>query len=204
MNKLTKGAIATAAGIALLMGGAGTFAYWNSSVGVTGGQIVAGQLNIAAPATAPASDGWYVQTNGTGSLVAIPDITKFVASPGDKFTYQQTVNVTATGNNLVAILSYTGGAVAASSANANDVALAKLVSSTTTVTATGTGIAPVTPATTPATYTVTPGAAGITAQPVVLTATITWPKSSTASVENTAMLGKITMAPLTIALDQTH
>ena len=31
MNKLTKGAIATAAGVILLMGGAGTLAYWNDS-----------------------------------------------------------------------------------------------------------------------------------------------------------------------------
>ena len=37
MNKLTKGAIATAAGIALLLGGAGTFALWNGQTTIAGG-----------------------------------------------------------------------------------------------------------------------------------------------------------------------
>ena len=52
MNKLLKGAIAGAAGVALLLGGAGTFALWNSSATVTGGNIDAGNLHVADSGTA--------------------------------------------------------------------------------------------------------------------------------------------------------
>ena len=48
MNKLTKGAIATAAGIALLLGGAGTFALWNGQTTIAGGTISTGTLAIAS------------------------------------------------------------------------------------------------------------------------------------------------------------
>ena len=44
MNKLVKGAVAGAAGIALLLGGAGTFALWNASTNVSTGSISTGTL----------------------------------------------------------------------------------------------------------------------------------------------------------------
>ena len=46
MNKIIKGSIAGAAGIALLLGGAGTFALWNDSTSVQGGKIKAGNLAL--------------------------------------------------------------------------------------------------------------------------------------------------------------
>src|SRR5215210_1071695 len=48
MNKLFKGSIAGAAGIALLLGGAGTFALWNSNTTVSTPSINSGVLSIAA------------------------------------------------------------------------------------------------------------------------------------------------------------
>jgi len=48
MNKVTKGAIAAAAGVILLMGGAGTLASWNSSAN-------AGSNRLVSPMTRPGS-----------------------------------------------------------------------------------------------------------------------------------------------------
>src|ERR1700710_1730368 len=44
MNKLVKGAVAGAVGVTLLLGGAGTFALWNSTIGVSTGSISTGNL----------------------------------------------------------------------------------------------------------------------------------------------------------------
>ena len=65
MNKLTKGAIATAAGIALLMGGAGTFALWNDSVGVNGGTVQTGTLDIDTTGTGTWKDVSSTVVGGT-------------------------------------------------------------------------------------------------------------------------------------------
>ena len=46
MQKIITASIIGAAGVALLLGGAGTFALWNSSAATAGGHIVAGALAI--------------------------------------------------------------------------------------------------------------------------------------------------------------
>ncbi|MDJ0335657.1 alternate-type signal peptide domain-containing protein [Salinibacterium sp. G-O1] len=210
MNKLIKGAVATAAGVALLMGGAGTFAYWNDSVGITGGTITAGNLKVAAPATAPSTDGWTVQKNGTGTATTVSTISSFVASPGDKFTLTKTVNVTATGNNLTATLALGAGSITAATTGAADVALAAYLTKTATIAASGTGIAAIGST---GTYSITPGTAGITNSPVTVTVTITYPKdaatvttagpNSTAVLnEKASMLGSVNLAGLTVTVDQ--
>jgi alternate signal-mediated exported protein len=202
MNKLVKGAIATAAGVVLLMGGAGTFAYWNSSVGITGGTIVAGNLLVS---DATPSDGvWTVQKNGTGTASTVT-LSSFKASPGDVLTYTKTVKITATGDNLVAKLSLAPGSiVAASTGNAAaNTALAADLTQAASISATGTGIVAVTSGANAGTYTITPGAgAGISAQSVTLTATITFPKSATSGVEDAAMLGSVNLSGMAVTLDQ--
>ncbi len=199
MNKLVKGAVATAAGVALLMGGAGTFAYWNDSVGVTGGTITAGNLLVALPATAPTTDGWTVQKNGAGTAVAVSNIATFVASPGDKFTLKKTVNVTATGNNLVATLALGSGSIAGATTGAADTALAAYLTKTASISATGTGIAAIG---TTGTYSVTPGTAGISASPVTVTVVINFPKDAAAGTENNTKLGSVSLSGLTVTVDQ--
>lgn len=84
MNKLVKGSIAGAAGIALLLGGAGTLAMWNSTADLSGNTITAGELKVAA----------------TGNWDKT--ITKWV--PGDTATYTGNLTVTASGDNLKADL----------------------------------------------------------------------------------------------------
>ncbi len=82
MNKLTKAAIAGAAGIALLLGGAGSLAYWNDSVAMTGAQIDSGSLDVSID---------------SGSWAGAP-AGKWV--PGDSATFTGKVKVTAVGTNF--------------------------------------------------------------------------------------------------------
>ena len=93
MNKLVKGAVAAAAGIALLMGGAGSLALWNDSVTVNAGSVSSGTLKVTAG------------TAGSWS----PTIAKIV--PGDTVTYTQTINLSATGDNLKATVASNIGAI---------------------------------------------------------------------------------------------
>ena len=45
---MLKGSIAGAAGVALLLGGAGTFALWNGDAAIAGATITAGTLTVEA------------------------------------------------------------------------------------------------------------------------------------------------------------
>ena len=62
MKKATKGALAVTAAGALLLGGAGTLAYWNDVQGVTGGTISSGHLKLT-PGTC---DGWKLNNGQHG------------------------------------------------------------------------------------------------------------------------------------------
>jgi alternate signal-mediated exported protein len=97
MNKLTKGAIATAAGIALLLGGAGTFALWNGQTTIAGGTISTGQLSIASTGSAVWKD---ISTTVVGGTTFDPATQKIV--PGDVLQLTQQVTLTTTGKNLKA------------------------------------------------------------------------------------------------------
>ncbi|MET0977038.1 MAG: alternate-type signal peptide domain-containing protein, partial [Leifsonia sp.] len=94
MNKILKGAIAGAAGIALLLGGAGTFALWNSSTTVAAGTISSGQLSIAK-----VSDGSWFNTT-TGTETAIANVANYKIVPGNSLRWKGQLTVLATGNDL--------------------------------------------------------------------------------------------------------
>jgi alternate signal-mediated exported protein len=93
MNKLTKGAIAGAAGIALLLGGAGSFALWSDSTTVNAGTINAGTMTLDA----------FDNGTWTKGGVALPANFKMV--PGDVLTYRAQLDIHAVGNALKAKLS---------------------------------------------------------------------------------------------------
>ncbi|MFC0682298.1 alternate-type signal peptide domain-containing protein [Lysobacter korlensis] len=97
MNKLVKGSIAGAAGIALLLGGAGTFALWNSTVALPAHTITAGNLSLVN------------DLNGvwTKDGVAI-NPTSYRIVPGTTLEYNQTLTVNAVGDGLKANLTYSG------------------------------------------------------------------------------------------------
>lgn len=101
MNKLAKGAIATGAGVALLLGGAGTFALWNQGIAVDteGAPGATGVLRFDG-----AVDGaWYDISSGTAEPI---DIDSFVMVPGDVLAYRGNVTVQHQGTNLHATLDW--------------------------------------------------------------------------------------------------
>jgi alternate signal-mediated exported protein len=184
MNKFVKGAVAGAAGLVLLLGGAGTLAYWNAETTVNGGSIVAGNLTLT-------NSGSAVWTDGTGAAV---DLSTFRVVPGDTLNLTQTVTLTATGNNLVGTLSLAGGGIT------GDLAGFLTQNATMTiVTPTQAGVS-----CTGATCTITAGSAGVTNQNITVKVAISFPKSTTAGFENAAMLKTASLAGLTIRLEQTH
>ncbi len=106
MNKLVKGAVAGAAGVALLLGGAGTFALWNSSIGVASGTVATGTLAFGSSTGATWTD------NSPGALTTTfnPSTQKIV--PGDVVSLVQNITINATGKNLQAQLAYAPSSVA--------------------------------------------------------------------------------------------
>jgi alternate signal-mediated exported protein len=87
MNNLVKGSVATAVGIALLLGGGTSLALWSDSATVNAGSVNSGKLTLVSDA-----DGGWDQ-----------NITNIV--PGDNITYTEHLTVTAVGDNLEAELS---------------------------------------------------------------------------------------------------
>lgn len=90
-----KGTFAAAAGIAVLLGGMGTFALWNVGLGVDAGSSATGSL--AATFDGPVD--WQDVTPGHEN--AIDDITAFRMVPGDEVAGEVGVTVTTVGENLV-------------------------------------------------------------------------------------------------------
>ena len=187
MNKLAKAAIATAVGTALLLGGAGTLATWNSSTTIIGGTIVAGNLSIT-------DGGTGVWKSGSTTI----NLSTYKIVPGDTLTYTDTVNVVATGNNLQATLALAGGSIAASSTAPADAALAAALTSSAVVTASGAGIVAGTGANA-GTYTIT--AATYVPSTITVNVTITFP-SGTAGSNNSSMLGSVNLSNMAVSLTQ--
>ena len=105
MNKLTKGTIAGAAGIVLLLGGAGTFALWSDSASVPGGEINTGTLSFVEGTGA-----WNdISTDVANTPVFIPtaELPTYLIVPGDKLEYSNDLTIDATGENLMANFGYT-------------------------------------------------------------------------------------------------
>lgn len=97
MNKLVKGSIAGAAGIALLLGGAGTLALWNDSSTITPTTVSSGTLTIeTGDIAAEFADG----TPFTGSTLVVP---------GDTINLVQDVTIVAEGDTMLAKLDVNAG-----------------------------------------------------------------------------------------------
>lgn len=92
MNKTTKSALAAGAAAVLLMGGAGSLAYWTDAETVTGGTVASGHMSLDGTTC---DAGWkYAEgTTGAGSTV-----NKFV--PGDVVSKSCTFTVSAVGDHL--------------------------------------------------------------------------------------------------------
>jgi alternate signal-mediated exported protein len=92
-KKMTKGAVAVAAGVVLLLGGAGTYALWEVNRPLDG-TVQAGDLDLSTGAAT-----WTLN----GEEVTSPETLRVV--PGDVLTVQQELTVTAVGDSLQAQLS---------------------------------------------------------------------------------------------------
>lgn len=90
MKKSTKGALAAGAAAALLLGGAGTLAYWTADAEVNGGTLNAGSIEL----TAADCDGFVHSDGSPVSLVV----------PGDVVTNDCDVTLVLEGDNIGATL----------------------------------------------------------------------------------------------------
>jgi alternate signal-mediated exported protein len=95
MNRSTKGAIAAGAAAVLLLGGAGSLAFWTDSDPVGGGTFTAGSLNLVALNTCSV---WNLDTGEPGGQPFNPATGKIV--PGDTITKVCTFTIDAVGEHL--------------------------------------------------------------------------------------------------------
>jgi alternate signal-mediated exported protein len=200
MNKLVKGAIAGAAGIVLLMGGAGSLAYWNDSAQAgpaTGTTITAGTLKISAVDAGSWTKGFYNGSNVlVGSVAPVANLANVRIVPGNRLVYTQTFNLDASGDDLYFTISSTNGAVAAASGAAADTALAAQATGTFSVASVTGGN--VVAATTPGTYKVSSNSGGPST--ITVTWTINFPYG--ASAVNTAKGGVLSLTQGSITVSQ--
>jgi alternate signal-mediated exported protein len=101
MKKSTKGALAAAAAGTLLLGGAGSLAFWNATATVDGSTVNAGSLVLDGE---DCSD-WVLDN---GEVVGGADLADSIV-PGDQITKTCTYTITATGDHLRATLDADGG-----------------------------------------------------------------------------------------------
>lgn len=95
MRTSIKAALAATAGGGLLLGGAGSLAYWQDVETDTGDTVTSGVLDVAAPDCGP---GWEDETGADVSFAS------YLVVPGEVFTQQCTFTLSATGDNLSADL----------------------------------------------------------------------------------------------------
>ncbi|MET3770148.1 alternate signal-mediated exported protein [Marisediminicola sp. UYEF4] len=171
MNKLLKGSVAGAAGVALLLGGAGSFALWNSTESVNVGSVASGTLSIAQAGTPT-----WMDVSADKAASAIDDISTFKVAPGDTIELTQVVEIDARGNNLRATLSYDELSLAAVTA-ADKALLDELV-----ITLDAAGGTNVTRIGSTETFAVTPATSTST---VTLTVTIEFPDTVTGATNGT-------------------
>lgn len=93
MRNSLKAALAATTGTALLLGGAGSLAYWQDSETETGDTVTTGVLDVSAP---DCGVGWVDET------AALVDFSSYLVVPGEVFTQQCTFTFAATGDNLSA------------------------------------------------------------------------------------------------------
>ncbi|WP_082570536.1 alternate-type signal peptide domain-containing protein [Cellulomonas sp. Root485] len=125
MRKTTKGAIAVGAGVALLLGGAGTMAAWRVSAGVgQGTSVTSGKLDVVAKTGATGLPVW----SWTNASPTTFDVVNSRIVPGDSVTRTQVFTVTARGDHLT----FTGALDLAPTVTGDPTLVAKLTSGTTT------------------------------------------------------------------------
>lgn len=101
MKKSTKGALAATAAGVLLLGGAGTLAYWSDSELVTGGTVNAGHLALLTDATNTGCGSW---TLDSGESLPTTYTAGDPLVPGDVLSKSCAFTIDAEGNHLRATI----------------------------------------------------------------------------------------------------
>jgi alternate signal-mediated exported protein len=183
MNKLVTGAVAGAAGIALLLGGAGTFALWNASTEVNASSVASGTLSL----TQSSAGSWTDVTNGRSTALTTAQVAAYKVVPGSKLQFTQPITIVASGTDLRADLTYDATSVTGS--------LKPYVTNALTVsTAAGSSSLPsgVTAGSTAGSYVVAPVAAGSTSAVVTFVVELPSTVTDAASQGGTLDLSKLT------------
>jgi alternate signal-mediated exported protein len=175
MKKSTKGAIAAAAGGVLLLGGAGTLAYWSENATVNGTTVESGHLSLINN-TCPAAT-WELD-NGGG---AVTSATRIV--PGDSVSTTCTFGIEGEGDHFDDV---TLGVTAPTYSSSNALTTALQTSATYSGSVSG-------PLTTPATV--------ATGETVTADITLTFPTTVTGS---TAENLTATLQNVTVTATQNH
>jgi alternate signal-mediated exported protein len=92
VKKSTKGALAGGAAAFLLLGGAGTLAYWTSDAEVDGGEVTAGSISLEG---LDCADTW---TYDDASATALSTVTTIV--PGDTIVKECTADLVLVGDHI--------------------------------------------------------------------------------------------------------
>ena len=183
MNKLVTGAVAGAAGIALLLGGAGTFALWNASTEVNASSVASGTLSLAQSS----AGSWTDVTNGRSTALTSAQVAAYKVVPGSKLQFTQPITIVASGTDLRADLTYDATSVTGS--------LKPYVTNALTVsTAAGNSTLPagVSAGSTAGSYVVAPVAAGSTSAVVTFVVELPSTVTDAASQGGTLDLSKLT------------
>jgi len=98
MNKSTKGALAAAAAGTLLLGGAGSLAFWNDTTNVSGTSVSSGHLKLVNSTCESAS---WILDEGAGAPHEATYGSQLLV-PGDTLTKTCTIDVDAAGDHLAA------------------------------------------------------------------------------------------------------
>jgi alternate signal-mediated exported protein len=194
MRKTTKGAIAVGAGVALLLGGAGTLAAWKIDTPVGAGTSVSsGSLAVVAKTGATGSPVWAWNNGATPAY----DATNTRIVPGDVVKRTQVFTVTARGDHLkfTADLDLTpviSGDATLKAALTAATTLTATAPSGATITGSGTGQLTVTPGV---------GSADVTFD-VTVTSVVTW-AFGTAGSDAAGTMGKtVSLAGANLTLTQ--
>ena len=154
MKKSTKGALAAGVAAVLLLGGAGTLAFWNDTDTLDGGTIESGSLTLS---DVDCADTW---TEGADADVQL-------LVPGDTVTKACTGDLTLTGDHIEATVTLDDASVAAAEAAFNDAAPDAVDGDAVDITASLTG-----------------GGTVSESGPISVTITVTWPYGTVADNES--------------------
>ena len=125
MNKSTKGALAATTAGVLLLGGAGSLAFWSDSVTIGGSTISSGHISLDDTTAGDCAGADWVLDDGEATAGAVFDPASSTLVPGDSITKTCTFDVTAAGDDLSPDVTTTavftvGGATATTITEDND------------------------------------------------------------------------------------